>query len=306
MLTPRILIVDDDASFLEAYAQILGDEGYVMTTASTREDALTLLSRPEGWDVVLLDQKLHGPGGSDTGFDLLKEARDRAPGARVMIVTAFATDPAIRDAFEQGAYDYLEKTPRLPALLQAKIASAWGAIREAKLAQLAAEQREEEISETWSAVRHEQDSQVKGAQLENLTVLLLQTIGGFVRAEVRRRNEIEEIDVLVANESDDAGWRRESQFILFECKNWSRRVGRPELDLFAKLQRRHGRCNLGFFVALGGFASTFALGHLADSKSPLLVVPIGFEEFEKLVTARDRSEVLKYFRQRSIISADGA
>jgi hypothetical protein len=41
---------------------------------------------------------------------MLDEVSARAPGAKAIMVTAFATPESIRRAFAAGAYDYLEKT----------------------------------------------------------------------------------------------------------------------------------------------------------------------------------------------------
>lgn len=305
-MKPRILIVDDDPLFLETYSQILGEEGYSLSTATSRDQALAKLSEHEGWDIVILDQKLQGSGGPDSGLDMISEARDRSPGARVIMVTAYATDDAVRRAFQLGAYDYFEKTPLLAALLRAKVSAAWQAGREARMAAQAASAREDEIVSTWNDVRSAVDPHAKGAALENLFALILQSVPGFRRLEVRRRNEIEELDIVVANESEDSGWQKESPYILVECKNWSSSVGRPELDIFrAKMSRRHGRCRLGFFVAPSGFTAAFDTAKHSDTASDILVVAIGPEQLEKLVSATDRSEHLKRLVQAAIVQANG-
>ena len=58
----RILIVDDDQAFLDAYDDLLSGTGYQVETARTQAEALRRLDAP-GWSVVLVDQKLQGPGG---------------------------------------------------------------------------------------------------------------------------------------------------------------------------------------------------------------------------------------------------
>jgi len=102
----RILIVDDDVAFLKAYRLLLGQERDDIETATDQDAALGHLDRG-GWDVVLLDQKLRGAGGPDTGIDLVQEVLCRAPGARPIIVTAYASPDVVLRAFEAGAYDYL-------------------------------------------------------------------------------------------------------------------------------------------------------------------------------------------------------
>src|SRR5689334_15626969 len=119
----RILIVDDDPAFLETYEEILAAEGYAVETATTHGEALRRLDEP-GWTVVLVDQKLQGPGGPDSGLGLIDETRRRAPGAKVLLVTAYASREAVERAFREGAYDYLEKTAVFEALLRVKVRNA--------------------------------------------------------------------------------------------------------------------------------------------------------------------------------------
>jgi len=87
----RILIVDDDELFLRNYQATLSAEGYAVEVARTREEALARLDDDDDWDVVLLDQKLLGPRGPDLGIELIQDVHGRAPGAKAIVVTAFAS-----------------------------------------------------------------------------------------------------------------------------------------------------------------------------------------------------------------------
>ncbi|KYF57024.1 hypothetical protein BE08_06655 [Sorangium cellulosum] len=108
---------------------MLSAEGYTVETATTHAEALRRLDEP-GWSVILVDQKLQGPGGPDTGLDLITESRRRAPGAKVLLATAYASKETVERAFREGAYDYLEKTPVFEALLRVKVRNAMEAVRE--------------------------------------------------------------------------------------------------------------------------------------------------------------------------------
>jgi hypothetical protein len=115
-----------------------------------------------------------------------------------MIVATGYADPAMIDrAFRDGAYDYLEKVPTLPALLRVKVRNAAEAIRERRLAALSAEEREKEIRDLWTAVRTETDNNRKGKLLEDLMVLLFKTVHGFTHVETRRKrmgpNDLDEL-----------------------------------------------------------------------------------------------------------------
>jgi CheY-like chemotaxis protein len=103
----HILIVDDDAPFVRIYREIFEGEGLAVTAAHSAAEAARALESGAELDVVLLDQKLQGPGGPDTGLDLIEQVARLAPFAKTIVVTGYATPSAIERAFELGVYDYL-------------------------------------------------------------------------------------------------------------------------------------------------------------------------------------------------------
>src|ERR1700755_723944 len=99
----HILIVDDDPAFLRIYREIFEGEGLQVSTAmSAVEASAALEEHGASLDVVLLDQRLQGPGGPDSGLELVAEVGRRAPFAKPVIVTAYATPSAIERAFHSG------------------------------------------------------------------------------------------------------------------------------------------------------------------------------------------------------------
>lgn len=130
--TERILIVDDDSLFRKEYERVLGQEGYVVDTASDRKTALEQLDR-QAWDVVLLDQRLQGFEGPDDGLDLIAEVTRRSPGALTMVVTGYPNKDRIEQAFADGVYDYVIKDEFFRTFLRAKIRNALQYTRERRL-----------------------------------------------------------------------------------------------------------------------------------------------------------------------------
>lgn len=299
----RILIVDDDPAFIETYKDLLAAEGYTVETATSHATALRRLDEP-GWSVILVDQKLQGPGGPDTGLDLIAESRSRAPGAKVLLVTAYASKEAVERAFREGAYDYLEKTPVFEAMLHVKVRNAMEVGSERWLATLDLDGTELAIRETWATAQAERDRNKKGLLLERLVALLLKSIPGFDRLDTRLRNDTEEIDVLVQNESTDPFWQKESPYILVECKHWSKRIGTKELrDLWGKMEGRYNRCRLALLIAPGGITDTVRDLQLRKSEEDVLVVLVGASELDDLVRRKDRNEALKEMHRRAVAAA---
>jgi CheY-like chemotaxis protein len=299
----RILIVDDDPAFIETYKDLLAAEGYSVEAVTTRAEALRRLDEP-GWSVILVDQKLQGAGSPDTGLDLIAASRSRAPGAKVLLVTAYASKDAVERAFRDGAYDYLEKSPVFEAMLQVKVRNAMEAVSERWLGTLNLDDTELAIRSTWGEVQTEGDRNRKGFLLERLLALLLKSIPGFERLDTRLRNSMEELDILVQNGSMDPFWQKESPYILVECKNWSKRVGAKELrELWVKMEGRYNRCRLAFLVAVGGIAGTVRDLQLRKSENDMLVILVEGGTLDDFVRSKDRNETLKEMHRRAVAAA---
>lgn len=301
MISGKILIIDDEPSFLELYEEKLGHEGYAIETAPSARVALEKLDQP-GWDVVLLDQKLQGKTGPDSGLSLIPEIVMRAPRARIILVTGYATAKAITLAFEAGVHDYLQKDELFNALLVPKLRGAVEAARALRIAGLSSDETEAAIRMTWEAAQRESDANRKGKLLEDLMVLLVKTIPGFNHVFVRRQNDIEEIDILIRNESADPLWHHEGPYFLVECKNWSKPVEARELSVFMqKLKNRYGRCRLGFFVAPGGFTGPFKEDLRLRREGDFFIVVIDREALRGLIESNDRNTYLKNLHTDALV-----
>jgi two-component system response regulator AtoC len=108
----RILIADDELAVREVLRDLLIDEGYEVTEASTGEEVLSALTAGEGDrpDLVIMDVVM--PGRS--GLDVLREVREKlgpATGAQlpILVMTGHGTSKTAIDAIQLGAYDYITK-----------------------------------------------------------------------------------------------------------------------------------------------------------------------------------------------------
>src|SRR5713101_2972586 len=100
----RLLVVDDEESLRITTAAILENEGYIVDTASSGEEAMSLFDSAE-YDLVLTD--LHMEGGD--GLSVLGEIRRRSPLTISVVLTGFASVESAIAALQEGAYDYLVK-----------------------------------------------------------------------------------------------------------------------------------------------------------------------------------------------------
>jgi two-component system nitrogen regulation response regulator NtrX len=102
----HVLIVDDEADIRDSLEGILTEEGYLVTTAATAGEALTLLADAI-YDVVLLDIWLPDRDGLDALGDIRQ--MDSAHLPEVIIISGHGTIEAAVRATKLGAYDFLEK-----------------------------------------------------------------------------------------------------------------------------------------------------------------------------------------------------
>jgi DNA-binding NtrC family response regulator len=115
----KVLIVDDEADFLDTLLKRLKKRGIEACGFLTGEEALSFLRRnPQ--DVILLDMKI--PGGID-GLAIFREIKTILPRACVIFLTGHATLESSNEGMRMGAADYLVKPINIDDLLK-KIAAA--------------------------------------------------------------------------------------------------------------------------------------------------------------------------------------
>lgn len=103
-MTERILIVDDAHGVRASLEEILGDEGYRVTTAGSAGEARAALERTSQ-DLVFLDLKLP----DQSGLDLLADLQRDWPELPVVVVSGHGDIETAVKATRLGAYDFLEK-----------------------------------------------------------------------------------------------------------------------------------------------------------------------------------------------------
>ena len=100
-----ILIVEDEVAHAEAIEEGLSRLGHNCTAVHDGAGALAKI-KSQHFDIVVTDLKL---GGDIDGLDVLDAARQGAPAAKVILVTAHSSVDTCRTALQKGAFDYIEK-----------------------------------------------------------------------------------------------------------------------------------------------------------------------------------------------------
>src|SRR5271154_397332 len=109
---PHVLVVDDEAGIRESLSSILEDEGYLVDTAASAEEALERASA-EDLEVILLDVWLPGIDGLEALSRLQSYPR---PPAVIMISGHGTIETAVR-ATKLGAFDFIEKPLSLEKII---------------------------------------------------------------------------------------------------------------------------------------------------------------------------------------------
>jgi len=118
-MTARVLLVDDEAPFVEALAKRLDKRGVTVITALSGAEAIEKLAGDSRIDVVILDVKMPGMDGIET----LTQIKGAHPLVEVIMLTGHATVESAIVGLKLGALDYLMKPCEMDLLL-AKIQEA--------------------------------------------------------------------------------------------------------------------------------------------------------------------------------------
>jgi DNA-binding response OmpR family regulator len=111
--SPRLLLADDEKTFLMATAELLRQEGYYCDTALDAPTAASML-RSAHYDVLIADIKMPG----NPNLELIKQVARSIEGLPVIIVTGNSTLETAVDSLDLPVWGYLIKPLDFDALLQ--------------------------------------------------------------------------------------------------------------------------------------------------------------------------------------------
>lgn len=118
-MSKRILIIDDEGHIRQMMRLTLEAAGYQVGEAKDGPEGLQLYDKGDGWDLVVLDQRMPGMDGLET----LRRLKASDPGARIVMATAYGSIELAVDTMKLGASDFLRK-PMTPETLRNSVAAA--------------------------------------------------------------------------------------------------------------------------------------------------------------------------------------
>jgi DNA-binding NtrC family response regulator len=108
----RVLLVDDEESYLETAAKIFRRKGIEVELCSIGKDVVAVLQEKK-CQVVVLDLKMPGM----TGQEVLREIKGSLPAVQVIILTGHATSDDAAVCLTSGAFDFLIKPVEMSHLM---------------------------------------------------------------------------------------------------------------------------------------------------------------------------------------------
>lgn len=108
----RVLLVDDEAVYVDVLANRLGKRGFEVQKAYTSPEALLVL-RTQQFDVAVLDLKMPDMD----GIEVLKIAKQVDPTLQVIMLTGHGSAEACEQGLALGAFDYMMKPCEFEALV---------------------------------------------------------------------------------------------------------------------------------------------------------------------------------------------
>ncbi|HUZ17592.1 MAG TPA: response regulator [Spirochaetia bacterium] len=109
----RVLIIDDEAMVLDALTVILEDMGYAITPCLDSQEGVRTAVDGQ-FDLILCDLRMPGKNGAQ----VTREIMDKSPNAKILIVTAFPSDPLAEQALSAGAIALVKKPFEITKILE--------------------------------------------------------------------------------------------------------------------------------------------------------------------------------------------
>ena len=107
----HILAVDDDSVACELLREVLEQEGYQVSTATTGQVAIDL-AREVPFDLAIIDIRMP----DISGIEVLKAVKRANAQMPVLMTTAYSSMNTAIEAIREGAYDYLSKPCKMEEL----------------------------------------------------------------------------------------------------------------------------------------------------------------------------------------------
>lgn len=118
----KILVVDDEEVLRNLASEVLSEEGYQVSLASSGQEALERMKQ-KTFDLVIADLKMPGMD----GMELLKRIKEKDKEMQVILLTSYLSPTTALSSLEAGAFWYLTKPLDDISVFTEKVRSALNA-----------------------------------------------------------------------------------------------------------------------------------------------------------------------------------
>ncbi|MCF8028971.1 MAG: response regulator [Desulfobacteraceae bacterium] len=114
MSKPFVMLVDDEADFIDTMSKRLEKRDVKVLTAYSGKEALDKVSKNQNLEVMILDVKMP----EMDGLEVLQEMKRHYPLTEVIMLTGHATIESAIEGMKAGAFDYLMKPCEIDQLME--------------------------------------------------------------------------------------------------------------------------------------------------------------------------------------------
>ncbi len=111
-MAKSILVIDDDAFIIDVITTVLTDMGFEVTGFQDPDKGIQAALK-SNFDLVLSDLRMPGTDGAQVTKAILASK----PDTRVLIITAFPSDPLAKKALDAGAVSLVQKPFEIAKIL---------------------------------------------------------------------------------------------------------------------------------------------------------------------------------------------
>lgn len=291
-MTKKILVIDDERTQANALATMIKKafSDVELIIASSEEEIENAISE-KFFNLAILDIRLDKY--QKNGIDLAKQIIEENPFAKIIFVSRFLTEYS-------AMLNPLMASERVLAFSEKKEYDAWME----ELKPIISSYYEESsynngvnaaLTEAYAAAKNEEDTYKKGKMFEDFVTILFRSIGYNTIYKRVKDLPLNEVDLIVRNEIDDAFLSKFDKYILVECKNKPKTpVNKNDFIVFKnKLDTTYGMASLGFIFTTSYISWNTYEEALRESKGASKVVFVDNKLMRKLLTSSDIREELK-------------
>lgn len=147
----------------------------------------------------------------------------------------------------------------------------------------------------YAEAKNEKDAYKKGERFEHFISLLFQSFGYKEISKRVKDKSLNEVDLIIRNETEDSFLNKFGKYILVECKNKPEdKVSKNDFILFnTKLKNTNGLAELGIIATTGYIAWNTYYEAIRTSGDTRKILFISNPEIEQLIRSNDKKEEFK-------------